>query len=105
MIFPEGLTSEKEFDTFAKACPGLLLANMTEFGKTPFIGLNRFGEMGYDLVIYPVTMQRVAMHAVTMALAELRSAGSVEGFLDRCQTREALYELLGYEPGVEWESR
>ena len=105
MIFPEGLTSEKEFDTFAKECPGLLLANMTEFGKTPFIGLNRFGEMGYDLVIYPVTMQRVAMHAVTMALAELRSAGSVEGFLDRCQTREALYELLGYEPGVEWESR
>ncbi len=65
MIFPEGLRSEDEFEEFAKQCPGLLLANMTEFGKTPHIPAQRFGELGYNLVIFPVTFQRVAMGAVT----------------------------------------
>ena len=102
MIFPEGLTSEEDFARFAEACPGLLLANMTEFGKTPMIGVDRYSEMGYDLVIYPVTMQRVAMAAVTERLAQLATDGSAAGFLDAMQTRADLYDLLGYTPGNEW---
>ena len=102
MIFPEGLKSEQEFATFAEACPGLLLANMTEFGKTPMINVKTFSDMGYDLVIYPVTMQRVAMAAVTQRLGELASQGGAELFLDAMQTRSELYDLLGYIPGEEW---
>jgi methylisocitrate lyase len=110
MIFPEGLASEEEFPTFASGLrarlPGrrvYLLANMTEFGKTPIIPLERFGELGYDLVIYPVTTLRVAMGAVSRALAELRQTGSVEPFLDTMQTRQELYDLVGYTPGTPWD--
>ena len=102
MIFPEGLRSEEEFAEFSKNCPGLLLANMTEFGKTPHISATRFGELGYDLVIYPVTFQRVAMGAVTTCLQQLRAEGSTEGFENQMQTRQELYDLLGYVPGTEW---
>ncbi len=102
MIFPEGLRTEEEFKTFADACPGLLLANMTEFGKTPMINVRTFSDMGYDLVLYPVTMQRVAMAAVTKGLMELAEKGSAESFLDAMQTRTELYDLLGYTPGEEW---
>ena len=102
MIFPEGLHSEKEFIEFAKGCPGLLLANMTEFGKTDSIHFDRFSEMGYQLVIYPVTMQRVAMGAITKCLEQLQTEGSVDGFVDSMQTRDSLYEMLGYTPGEEW---
>ena len=102
MIFPEGLRSEEEFSEFSKNCPGLLLANMTEFGKTPHISATRFGELGYDLVIYPVTFQRVAMGAVTTCLQQLRAEGSTEGFENQMQTRQELYDLLGYVPGTEW---
>ena len=102
MIFPEGLKSEQEFATFAEACPGLLLANMTEFGKTPMINVKTFSDMGYDLVIYPVTMQRVAMGAVTERLAQLAREGGADGFLDAMQTRSELYELLDYTPGKAW---
>jgi methylisocitrate lyase len=121
MIFPEGLKSEGEFAEFATAMQGdakrgieagrhqgteggpYLLANMTEFGKTPLIPLARFGEMGYDLVIYPVSMLRVAMGAVTRALATLKAEGTVGPFLGEMQTREELYGLVGYTPGEAWE--
>jgi len=84
--------------------PGvLLLANMTEFGKTPLIGLSRFAGMGYNYVIYPVSLLRVAMGAVTAALRELKAHGSVEPFVGKMQTRAELYELVGYTPGVPWE--
>ena len=103
MIFPEGLQSETAFETFATECDGLLLANMTEFGKTPHITTEKFGSMGYDLVIYPVTMQRIAMDAVTHSLIQLHTEGTAEGFEDKMQTRQELYDLLGYEPGAPWE--
>jgi methylisocitrate lyase len=117
MIFPEGLATEEEFTKFAEhlraganPSPALppggrvrLLANMTEFGKTPIIPLARFGEMGYDCVIYPVSLLRVAMGAVTRALAQLKNEGSVAPFLDQMQTRKELYELIGYTPGKAWE--
>ena len=102
MIFPEGLGSEEDFATFSSSCPGLLLANMTEFGKTPMLKLEQFQEMGYDLVIYPVTMQRVAMGAVTERLEQLAREGGADGFLDAMQTRSELYELLDYTPGKAW---
>jgi len=112
MIFPEGLTSEEEFARFAEAMGRgtrdgrggpYLLANMTEFGKTPMIPLARFAEMGYSIVIYPVSMLRVAMGAVTRALEVLKREGSVESLLGEMQTRKELYELVGYTPGVAWE--
>ena len=102
MIFPESLHNEAEFGEFAERCPGLLLANMTEFGKTPHLQVSRFGELGYDLVIYPVTMQRIAMHAVTTALAKLRAEGTAEHLLKDMQTRAELYDLIGYVPGEAW---
>jgi methylisocitrate lyase len=103
MIFPEGLQSEQEFADFAKACPGPLLANMTEFGKTPDITAARFGELGYQVVIYPLSMMRLAMGEVARGLAALRRDGSVRESLPRMQTRKELYALLGYEPGREWD--
>lgn len=112
MIFPEGLRSEDDFAAFAKAMGGAkrrdggkvyLLANMTEFGKTPLIPLSRFDEMGYDIVIYPVTMLRVAMGAVIRALESLKENGTVEPFLSEMQTRDELYKLVGYTPGQPWE--
>ncbi len=103
MIFPEGLQSEREFADFAKACPGPLLANMTEFGKTPDITAGRFGELGYHVVIYPLSMMRLAMGEVARGLAALRRDGSVRESLPRMQTRKELYALLGYEPGRQWD--
>lgn len=113
MIFPEGLASEDEFANFAKRLRKLkgpspnggpyLLANMTEFGKTPHLPLDRFAEMGYSIVIYPVTLLRVAMGAVTRALETLKADGSAENLLAQMQTRQALYDLVGYTPGTPWE--
>ena len=112
MIFPEGLQSEAEFAAFADALARAdrggrplphLLANMTEFGKTPMIPAARFGQLGYTCVIYPVTLFRIAMGAVTRALATLRDSGSAEALLPQMQTRQELYALTGYTPGVPWE--
>lgn len=109
MIFPEGLTTAEEFKDFASAMNELgddrpyMLANMTEFGKTPMIKLDEFGEMGYSLVIYPVSTLRIAMGAVTKALTELKESGTLEGQLGNMQTRKELYELIDYTPGTPWE--
>ncbi|MCC6676792.1 MAG: isocitrate lyase/phosphoenolpyruvate mutase family protein [Phycisphaerales bacterium] len=111
MIFPEGLATEEEFAKFASSLRAsvpsslrpYLLANMTEFGKTPMIPLSRFGEMGYSCVIYPVSLLRIAMGAVTRALEQLKKDGSVEALLPQMQTRKELYDLIGYTPGVPWE--
>ena len=102
VIFPEGLESEQEFTDFAAGSPGLLLANMTEFGKTPQITAARFGELGYALVIFPLSMMRVAMGHVVRGLQELKRSGTVEGLLDSMQSREALYDLMKYRPGRQW---
>jgi methylisocitrate lyase len=109
MIFPEGLTSEQEFADFAKAMDSLgdqrpyLLANMTEFGKTPMLTLDQFGAIGYNIVIYPVSTLRIAMGAITRALAELKQTGTLEGQLGNMQTRQELYDLVGYTPGEPFE--
>lgn len=112
MIFPEGLTSEAEYGAVADALANMggpsrrngpyLLANMTEFGKTPLLPLARLEELGYDFTIYPVTTLRIAMKAVTDALAVIRRESGAASLLNSMQTRAELYELLGYTPGVEW---
>lgn len=96
-IFPEALTSREEFETFAQALDVPLLANMTEFGKSPLLSFNELSEMGYRIVIYPVTLLRVAMKAVEAALSILQSDGTQQELLDLMQTREELYELLDYD--------
>jgi len=97
-IFPEALASEEEFARFARDVDAILLANMTEFGKTPYLPVDRFAELGYRIVIFPVTLQRVAAKAMANCLRELRAAGTQQGMLGRMQTRDELYDVLGYRP-------
>lgn len=97
MIFPEALQNEKEFETFRKAISAPLLANMTEFGKSKLLNKQQLENIGYNLVIYPVTTQRWAMKAVEDGLEDLRSTGTQENTLDKMQTRTRLYEVLNYE--------
>jgi methylisocitrate lyase len=95
-IFPESLESREEFEAFARAVSAPLMANMTEFGKTPYLGAQEFAEMGYAMVIFPMTAFRVMMHAAREALHTLKETGTQQGLLDRMQTRKELYELLRY---------
>lgn len=96
-IFPEALRDRAEFERFAVDVPGtILLANMTEFGKTPFLTANEFAAMGYRIIIFPVTLQRVAMGAIDRALSMLKAEGTQKSFLNEMQTRQQLYDLLGY---------
>jgi methylisocitrate lyase len=97
-IFPEALQNEQEFRDFAEAVKAPLLANMTEFGKSPLLSLGQLAEMGYRMVIYPQTAFRVSMFAVGEMLRDLKKTGTQENWLDRMQTRQELYELLDYDP-------
>lgn len=109
MIFPEGLKSREDFARFAEAMAALgdrrpyMLANMTEFGKTPMLPMSEFAQMGYDFVIFPVTTLRAAMGAVVRTLVVLREQGTVEPVLGEMQDRASLYEMLGYTPGTPYE--
>jgi methylisocitrate lyase len=95
-IFPEALTSPDEFRAFAKEVDAPLIANMTEFGKSPLLDFDELADMGYRVVLYPVTLLRVAMKAVDTALAILAADGSQREVLDLMQTRQELYDLLDY---------
>ena len=97
-IFPEALQNEQEFRDFAKAVDAPLLANMTEFGKSPLLSLGQLEEMGYRMVIYPQTAFRVSMFAASEMLRDLKQTGTQENWLDRMQTRQELYDLLDYDP-------
>lgn len=100
-IFPEALASEEEFRRFARDVDSLLLANMTEFGASPAFTVEALSAMGYHLVIFPVTLQRAAMRAMQLVLAEIRESGSATACLGSMQTRGELYELLGYAATVQ----
>lgn len=97
-IFPEALQGREEFRDFAKAVDAPLLANMTEFGKSPLMSRDELAELGYRMVIYPQTAFRVSMFATGQMLRDLKSTGTQESWLDRMQTRKELYELLDYDP-------
>jgi len=99
-IFPEALQNEQEFRDFAKEVKAPLLANMTEFGKSPLLSLGQLAEFGYRMVIFPQTAFRVSMFAAGQMLRDLKASGTQEGWLDRMQTRKELYELLDYDPNA-----
>jgi methylisocitrate lyase len=106
-IFPEALESADEFQMFARhlARTGIkvpLVANMTEFGKTPYLRVSEFEELGYRLVLFPVTALRIAAKAIETMLTELKSTGSQHALLGQMQTRQQLYDLLRYD---EYEQR
>lgn len=99
-VFPEALPNRAEFTRFAKDVDVPLLANMTEFGCSPYLSVDDFVEIGYRLVIFPVTLQRIAMKAVLSALEVLREQGTQRDLLERMQTRQELYDLLQYNVAV-----
>jgi methylisocitrate lyase len=95
-IFPEALTSRAMFEEFARRLPGVpLLANMTEFGKTPFFTASEFEAMGYRMVMWPVSSLRVANKAQQKLFAALKRDGSTCAMLDQMQTRAELYATIG----------
>src|SRR5205085_8709974 len=100
-IFPEALETREEFEKFADAIDAPLLANMTEFGKSPLLSLDELADLGFAAVLYPVTLMRVAMKAAEAALGMIASEGSQTELLDLMQTRQELYDLLGYHHYLE----
>ncbi len=96
IIFPEALESEGEFGEYSRLVEAPLLANMTEFGKTPYLSVQQFHELGYKLVIFPVTALRVAANAMKIALSETLSFGTQQNIVGEMQTRAELYELIRY---------
>lgn len=104
MIFPEALADEHEFERFRKEIPVALLANMTEFGKSPLLSAKQLESLGYNIVIYPVTSLRLAMKSVEDGLRQILNEGSQANLLDDMQTRAELYKLLQYERYNEFDS-
>ena len=100
-IFPEALQSAEEFREFAKEVKAPLLANMTEFGKSPLLSFRELADFGYRMVIFPQSAFRVAIKASEEFLRALKKAGTQSGWLDKMQTRKELYELLEYDPAAE----
>ena len=96
-IFPEALTTREMFEEFARRMPGVkLLANMTEFGRTPFFTAAEFQAMGYAMVIWPVSHLRIAAKAMGELYAEIRAEGGTHKSVGKMQTRAELYETIGY---------
>lgn len=96
LIFTEALHTPAEFEQFRDAVDTPLLANMTEFGKSELLTAAQLSDIGYNVVIYPVTTLRLAMHAAEVGLRDIARTGTQSGLLDRMQHRSRLYELLRY---------
>jgi len=99
-IFPEALPSAEEFKTFAGEIKGPLLANMTEFGKSPLLSFKELSDLGYRMVIYPMSAFRVSMKASDEFLRDLKKQGTQSSWIDKMQTRQELYDLLNYDPAA-----
>ena len=97
MIFPEAMKDESEFEKVRKTAKGYLLANMTEFGKSKLLDKKQLENLGYNLVIYPVSTQRLAMQNVEIGLKSIFNDGHQNNIIDKMQTRKRLYELVEYE--------
>ena len=97
IIFPEALSDEKEFEKVRKSLDCYLLANMTEFGKSKLLNFKDLENLGYNIVIYPVTTQRLAMKSVEDGLRAIFADGHQNNLLDKMQTRKRLYDLVEYE--------
>ena len=100
-IFPEALESAQEFREFARRVRAPLLANMTEFGRSPLLSARQLAAMGYRMVIFPLTAFRVSMKSAEDCLHDLKRRGTQQGWLERMQTRQELYDLLNYDPRAE----
>ncbi len=97
VIFPEALESREEFAGFRRMVDAPLLANMTEFGRSPALSVTQLEELGYRIALFPVTAFRAAMKAARGVLEEIGRSGSQQALLGSMQTRAELYELLGYD--------
>jgi methylisocitrate lyase len=97
IIFPEALQDEKDFEKVRKELSCYLLANMTEFGKSKLFNYKELEDIGYNIVIYPVTTQRLAMKNVEDGLRDIYASGHQNNIIDKMQTRKRLYELVDYE--------
>lgn len=104
LIFTEALGTPAEFEQFRAAVDTPLLANMTEFGKSELLTARQLADIGYNVVIYPVTTLRLAMYAVEAGLREIDSAGTQSGLLEQMQHRSRLYELLRYSEYNQFDS-
>jgi methylisocitrate lyase len=104
LIFTEALHTPAEFEQFRAAVDTPLLANMTEFGKSQLLSAQQLSDIGYNVVIYPVTTLRLAMHAVEVGLREISASGTQSGLLDQMQHRSRLYELLRYSDYNQFDS-
>jgi methylisocitrate lyase len=100
-IFPEALQSAEEFRDFAKEIDLPLLANMTEFGKSPLLTFEQLADFGYRMVIFPQSAFRVSMKASEKFFAALKKTGTQSDWIDKMQTRQELYDLLDYDPAAE----
>lgn len=96
MIFPEALETKEEFREFAKEVDAPLLANMTEFGRSPYMTVDELAGLGYSAVLFPMTAFRAAMKAMEGVLTELKREGTQKGLLERLETREEFYRLIKY---------
>ena len=97
IIFPEALKDENEFEKVRKSLSSYLLANMTEFGKSKLLSYKDLENLGYNIVIYPITTQRLAMKNVEDGLRAIFTDGHQNNIIDKMQTRKRLYELVDYE--------
>ena len=97
VIFPEALKDEKEFELVRKSLDCYLLANMTEFGKSKLLNYKQLENLGYNIVIYPVSTQRLAMKNVEDGLRAIFADGHQNNVIDKMQTRKRLYDLVEYE--------
>ena len=100
IIFPEALETEEEFKLFAESVNGDMLANMTEFGKTPYYPAEKFADMGYKIIIYPVSGLRTALNAISALFDEIMETGSQVKFVEDMLTRKDLYNLINYDSYV-----
>ena len=97
IIFPEALSQSEDFQLFSKELEVPILANMTEFGKTPHRSLREYQDLGVKIVVWPASSLRVAMKSVEQFYLELAKKGDARDWLDRMQSRKELYELIGYQ--------
>ncbi|PYK29846.1 MAG: methylisocitrate lyase [Verrucomicrobia bacterium] len=100
-IFPEALQTAEEFRDFAKQIEQPLMANMTEFGKSPLLSFKQLQDFGYRMIIFPQSAFRISMKATEKFFAALKKAGTQNDWLEQMQTRQELYDLLEYDPAAE----
>ena len=102
-IFPEALETEEEFKKFRDAVNVPLIANMTEFGKSELLSSKILEQIGYNIILYPVTLWRLALKAVEKGLRQLKDDTHQKNLIKEMLTRKELYELINYEEYSKWE--